>query len=147
MQIRSAEEIIAEIKISYDQNPMGWKMLRGRDRMGHYDTYISNQKSLWQMKTEFKNPYQPVGVGKKIMDNHLEEIDLLMEVGSALPFSEIYPQQKSHPIFAMGIGKYSPKATNKLKDIISSKQKELERDLTESLDRFLHREGIYKDYL
>ncbi|UCG70702.1 MAG: hypothetical protein JSV09_06720 [Thermoplasmata archaeon] len=147
MQIKTAEEIIAEIKISFDQNPLGWKMLRGRDRAGHYDTYILNQKSLWQLKTEFKSPYQPKGVGAKIMDNPFEEIDLLMEVGSALPFSEIYPQQKSHPIFAMGIGRYSPSASEKLKGLISTKQEDLERNLSESLDKFLHREGICKDYL
>ncbi|MEE9150870.1 MAG: hypothetical protein V3U20_03450 [Thermoplasmata archaeon] len=146
MQIKSAEEIIAEIKVSYDQEPLGWKMLRGRDRAGHYDTYITNRKSLWQLKTEFKTPNQPVGVGMKIMDKPYEEIDVLMEKGSALPFGEIYPQRKSQPIFAMGIGRYSPQATKELKGIISSKQDELEKSLSESLDRFLHREGICKDY-
>lgn len=146
MQIKSVEEIIAEIKVSYDQNPLGWKMLRGRDRAGHYDTYIANRKSLWQMKTEFKNPYHPIGVGTKIIGKPDEEMDFLMEKGEALPFSEIYPQRKSHPIFALGIGRYSPKATNELKSIISSKQGELERNLSENLDKFLHREGICKDY-
>ncbi len=146
MQIKSVEEIIAEIKVSYDQNPLGWKMLRGRDRAGHYDTYITNRRSLWQMKTEFKNPYQPIGVGTRIMEKPDEELDFLMEKGNALPFSEIYPQRKSHPIFALGIGRYSPKATNELKGIISSKQEDLERNLSENLDKFLHREGICKDY-
>ena len=147
MQIKSVEEIIAEIKECYDQEPFGWKMLRGRDRAGHYDTYIMNRKSLWQLKTEFKSPHQPVGVGIKIMDNPHKEIDLLMEEGSALPFGEIYQQRKSHPIFALGIGRYSPKATKELKGIVSSKQEELERNLSENLNKFLHREGICKDYL
>ncbi len=147
MQIKAVEEIIADIKKCYDQEPAGWKMLRGRDRAGHYDTYILNQKSLWQLKTEFKNPYQPAGVGIKIMDEPDDTIDMLMREGEPLPFSEIYPQRKSHPIFAVGIGRYSPKAANELKGIISSKQDELERNLSESLDIFLHREGLCKDYL
>jgi len=147
MQIKSVEEIIAEIKYCYDQNPLGWKMLRGRDRMGHYDTYIMNSKSLWQMKTEFKNPYQPKGVGIKIMDNPDKEINFLMEKGDALPFSEIYQLQSHHPIFALGVGRYSQKASDKLKGIISSKQEELEKNLSESLNKFLHKEGICKDYL
>ena len=147
MQIKTVEEIIFEIKERFDQEPLGWKMLRGRDRSGHYDTYIMNKENLWQLKTEFKNPYQPVGVGIKIADNPNEEIDFLMKVGDALPFGEIYPQRKSHPIFAVGVGRYSPKATSELKSIISSKHDELERNLSESLDKFLHREGLCKDYL
>jgi hypothetical protein len=147
MEIKSVERIIAEIKECYDQEPLGWRMLRGRDTAGHYDTYIMNKKSLWQLKTEFKNPYQPAGVGIKIPDNPNEEMEVLMKEGDALPFSEIYPQRRSHPIFAMGIGRYSPKATTKLKTIISSKHEELERNLSESLDRFLHREGLLKEYL
>ena len=147
MEIKSVERIIAEIKERYDQEPVGWKLLRGRDTAGHYDTYIMNNKSLWQLKTEFKSPYQPAGVGIKILDNPDEEMDILMREGDILPFSEIYPQRKSHPIFAMGIGRYSPKATNKLKSIISSKNEELERNLSKSLNKFLHREGLLKEYL
>jgi hypothetical protein len=147
MQIKTVEEIIAEIKVQYDQNPMGWKMLRGRDRAGHYDTYIMNRNNLWQMKTEFKNPYQPTGIGAKIKDPPKNEIEILMQEGDVLPFGEIYPQHKSHPIFAMGVGRYSPNATIKLKTLISSKHEELEKNLSDNLDRFLHREGICKDYL
>lgn len=147
MQIKSVEEIIADIKVAYDQDPTGWKMLRGRDRKGHYDTYVMNQKSLWQLKTEFKNPHQPAGIGSKIMDDPDEGIDFLMAKGEFLPFSEIYPQGRGVPIFAMGIGRYSPKATNRLKSIISTKQYDLEKKLSDSLDKFLHREGLCKDYI
>lgn len=147
MEIRPVEEIIAEVKLNFDRDPMNWKMLRGRDRLGHYDTYIMNKKSLWQLKTEFKNPYQPTGVGTKIMDNPTEEIEFLMEKGEALPFSEIYPQPMSNPIFAMGIGRFSPPAADTLKGIISSKQDELEKNLSVGLDKLLHREGLCKDYL
>ncbi len=147
MEIRSVEEIIAEIKLKYDSNPYNWKMLRGRDRAGHYDTYVMNEKTLWQMKTEFRNPYQPTGVGVRVKDPPIEEVEFLMEKGAALPFSEVYPQTQSNPIFAMGVGRFSPPAANTLKGIISSRQEELEKNLSESLDKLLHREGICKDYL
>ncbi len=146
MDIKSVEEIIADIKVCYDQDPLGWKMLRGRDNKGHYNTYIANKKSLWQMKTEFKSPYQPKGVGIKILDKPDSEIEILMEEGDALPFGEIYQQGKTNPIFAMGIGRYSKAAANELKSIISSKNDELERNLSLSLEKLLHREGICKDY-
>lgn len=147
MDIRPVEEIISEIRESYEREPLGWKLLRGRDNLGHTDTYIMHKKALWQMKCEFKSPFQPKGVGIRIQDKPSNEIEFLMEHGSALPFGEIYPQGDSLPILAMGIGRYSPKAASELKGLISSKQENLERNLTESLNRLLHREGIYKEYL
>ena len=146
MQIKSVEEIIAEIKLCYDRDPLGWRMLRGRDNKGHYNTYITNRDNLWQMKTEFKNPYEPKGVGIKIIDQIDPEIEMLMQEGDALPFGEIYKQGKSNTIFAMGIGRYSKPAANELKSIISSKNEDLEHNLSLSLDKLLHREGICKDY-
>jgi hypothetical protein len=147
MEIRPVEEIIAEIKVQYDQDQLGWRFLRGRDSRGHYDTYLMNRDSLWQMKTEFKNPYSPMGVGLKVKKRPDKEIEFLMEEGEALVFGEFYKQQKSLPIITTGIGRYSHKATRELKGIISEKQESLERDLTESLNKLLHREGIYKEYL
>ncbi|UCF08699.1 MAG: hypothetical protein JSW28_03140 [Thermoplasmata archaeon] len=146
MEIKPVEEIIAEIKAVYDNNPLGWRMLRGRDTRGHYDTYIMNQNCLWQLKTEFANPYRPKGVGLRIMDKPSEEIEMLMEIGDALPFSEIYPQRKSHPIFTLGVGRYSPKAADEVKGIISSRQAELEHQLSDSLKKLLHREGMCQEY-
>jgi hypothetical protein len=147
MEIKPVEELIAEIKLHYDRDPLGWKFLRGRDQRGHYDTYIMNKKNLWQMKTEFKNPYSPKGVGLKVLDRPSGEIEFLMEEGEALVFGEFYKQQKDLPIITTGIGRYSPRASRELKGIISTKQNELERTLSESLDRVLHREGICREYL
>jgi hypothetical protein len=147
MDIRPVEEIISEIRECYERDPLGWKMLRGKDRMGHTDTYIMHKKALWQMKCEFKSPIQPKGVGTRIEEKPINEMEFLMEHGSALPFGEIYNQEDRLPILTMGIGRYSPRAANELKGLISSKQENLERDLSESLNRLLHREGIYKEYL
>ncbi len=147
MDIRPVEEIIFEIKMQYDLDPLGWKFLRGRDKWGHYDTYLMNKNSLWQTKTEFKNPYSPKGVGLKVLDKPNREIELLMEGGEAMVFGELYNPKKDFPIITTGIGRYSHQATKELKGIISNKQESLERDLTESLNKLLHREGIYKEYL
>ncbi len=147
MDIRPVEDIIAEIKVQYDQDPYGWRFLRGRDSRGHYDTYLMNKNSLWQTKTEFKNPYSPKGVGLKVMDGPDKKIEFLMEEGEALVFGELYNPKKDFPIITTGIGRYSHQATMELKGIISNKQESLERDLTESLNKLLHREGIYKEYL
>ena len=146
MTIKPVEEIIREIKEHYDKEPKGWRVLRGKDPRGHYDTYISSSKFLWQMKTELKNPYQPVGMGTMVSDTS-KKIKRIMDTGDPLPFAEIYPQSKDIAIIAMGIGKYSPESTDMLREIISSKQRELESDLTTSLNKLLHREGLYMGYI
>jgi hypothetical protein len=147
MEIKPIEEIIANIRESYDKEPLGWRLLRGRDSLGHYDTYISNKDTLWLMKAEYKSPFEPKGVGIKVQEKPHEEIELLMQKGSPLPFGEMYQQKNNFPIFTMGVGRYSPSSTKELKGIISSKQENLERELAGSLDKLLHKEGICKEYI
>ena len=147
MTIKPVEEIIREIKEHYDEESKGWRVLRGKDQRGHYNTYISSPEFLWQMKTELKNPYQPVGVGKMVTEDVSKKIKRIMDTGEPLPFAEIYPQPKDASIIAMGIGNYSPKSTDMLREIISSKQRNLESDLASSLNKLLHREGLYMGYV
>ena len=64
--MKTVEQIMFEIKKKYDKKPENWRVLRGRDKRGHYDTYILGCDSLWYMKTEWKTPYQPIGVRRKI---------------------------------------------------------------------------------
>ncbi|MFA5771142.1 MAG: hypothetical protein WC974_00200 [Thermoplasmata archaeon] len=134
-----------EIKREYDKNAENWRILRGRDDRGHYDTFVFGNEKLWHMKTEWKTPYQPVGVGKKIEDfsNKVEKI--LTERGEYFPFGEIYPQAKDSAIIAIGIGRYSPSSTKELKHIISG-QEDLERKLKEELNRLLREEELMKEY-
>lgn len=146
MYIKSVNEIIAEIKKEYDEDPRNWRVLRGKDSKGHYDTYISGPKSLWQMKTEWKTPYRPVGVGVKVMGESNEIVKFIMDKGEYFPFGEIYPQIKNSAIIAVGFGKYSQKSTNQLKSVISSKQEKLEKELNKSLDRLLEKEGLFKEF-
>ncbi|MFC1786467.1 hypothetical protein ACFLY8_00305, partial [Halobacteriota archaeon] len=90
---------------------------------------------------------QPVGVGKMVTEDVSKKIKRIMDAGDPLPFAEIYPQKKDTSIIAMGIGNYSPKSTDMLRETISSKQKNLELDLTSSLNKLLHREGLYMGYV
>lgn len=147
MSIKPVEEIIKEVKYYFDKDPEGWRVLRGRDSKGHYDTYIAQgTKRLWQMKTEFKTPYRHVGVGALVARNIDEEISRIMDKGSTLPIGEIYPQ-KDYAIITLGLAKYSPESTVSLKGILSSNQEKLERSLSENLNKLLHREGMLKEYL
>ncbi|NYT00749.1 MAG: hypothetical protein GKB99_03370 [Methanocellales archaeon] len=147
MTIKPVEEIIGEIKEHYDEDPKGWRILRGRDQRGHYDTYISSPSFLWHMKTELKNPYQPVGVGYMVTEEVSKKIKIIMDAGDPLPFAEIYKQKNDNSIIAIGIGNYSPKSMDMLRETISSKQRNLESELISSLNKLLNREGLYMGYI
>lgn len=146
MQIKNIDEIIRDIKKEFDKEKEGWEVLRGRDKRGHYDTYVLGPDSLYQMKTELKNPYQPIGVGSKIMKSPDEDIKLKFK-GKTFPFSEIYPHKEKAAIIAMGIGKYSPSSSKNLKNIISSQQEKLDVKLNRELNKLLDKEGMFKEYL
>ena len=147
MRIKSVEEIMLEIKLKFDEDPYEWRILRGRDKNGHYDTYIAkSDKELWHMKTEWKNPYTPLGVGAKVARRIDDEIDSVLNTGETLPISEIYPQRENF-IIASGLGKYSPSSTAKIKGIISDKHDKLETNLNKQLKELLDREGFYQSYI
>jgi hypothetical protein len=145
MGVKPAERIMEEIKKVYDRNQNDWKVLRARDKLGHYDTYISHKGYLWQLKTEFKAPYQPIGVGSRISRRIDDEIESILSKGDVMAFGEIY-RSLDRAIIALGLGHSSQKAANQMKKIISSKQENLERELTSSLRKLLHKEGICKEY-
>lgn len=146
MQIKNIEEIIREIKKEYDKDKEGWEVLRGRDSRGHYDTYILGPNSLYQMKTELKNPYKPIGVGSKILKSPDEEIRKNFK-GKPFPFSELYQHKEKATIIALGIGKYSQSSSKKLKNIISTQQEKLDAKLNKELQKLLDKEGMFKEYL
>lgn len=144
--MKTVEQIMFEIKKKYDKKPENWGVLRGRDKRGHYDTYVSGADSLWHMKTEWKTPYQPIGVGRKIDDFPEKVRHIVEEEGEYFPIGEIYPQAKNSALIAIGIGKYSPIATNSLKRIISG-QDVLEEKMNRELKKLLKKEEMMKEYI
>lgn len=144
--MKTVEQIMFEIKKKYDKKPENWSILRGRDKRGHYDTYILGAEVLWHMKTEWKTPYQPIGVGRKINDFPEKVRHIVEEEGEYFPIGEIYPQAKNSALIAIGIGKYSPIATNSLKRIISG-QDVLEEKMNRELKKLLKKEEMMKEYI
>lgn len=146
MLIKSVDEIIQEVKARYDKEPTGWRVLKGIDTKGHHDTFISQgEKHFWQLKTEFRNPYEVMGVGAKLELGLDDEIRRVLDRGKPRFFGEIY-KPKQNPILAFGIGNYSDNSTSELKNILSSRQEELEKKLNKNLDKLLHREGMFKEF-
>ena len=144
--MKTVEQIMFEIKKKYDKKPSDWRVLRGRDKRGHYDTYVLGSDSLWHMKTEWKTPYQPIGVGRKIDDFPEKARHIIEEGGEYFPIGEIYPQPKDATLIAIGIGRYSPKSTSNLKRIISG-QDALEGKMNKGLKKLLKKEEMMKEYV
>ncbi|MDI6855710.1 MAG: hypothetical protein QMD21_02865 [Candidatus Thermoplasmatota archaeon] len=143
--VENVNKIMRKIKEEYDRSPENWRVLRGRDKKGHYDTFVLGNDKLWHLKTEWKTPYLPVGVGERILEFSDKVEKIITEKGEYFPIGEIYPQAKSEAIIAIGIGKYSPKATKELKEIIRG-QEALENKLSNQLNKLLKKEELLKEY-
>jgi hypothetical protein len=143
--VKNVNKIMREIKEEYDKNTENWRVLRGKDKRGHYDTFVYGSDKLWHLKTEWKTPYAPVGVGERIEEFSDKVEKIITQKGEYFPIGEIYPQAKNEAIIAIGIGKYSPKATKELKDVIRG-QSALENKLSMQLNKLLKREQLLKEY-
>lgn len=148
LKVKTINEIIREIKQEYDLSDTSWRVLRGRDENRHLDTFISNEKSLWHLKTEMRNPYEPMGVGVKLDDVHMDLVRVVMSQGELFPFQELYSQRDINgpPIVALGLGMQSQNSVDKVKCLVSDKQKDVDTMLTSSLEKLLKREGMFKEF-
>ena len=87
---------MSEIKTEYDKDPYNWRILRGKDSRQHINTFIAQDtKKLWQIKTELKNPIQPIGFGGLVKRNLNDEIGEIMSRGTDLPIHEVYPNNEN----------------------------------------------------
>jgi hypothetical protein len=136
-----------EMRKAYRRDPRKreWRMLGGRDSRGHHDLFFYGPGTgLWQLKVEAKNPFEFFGVGARLVGPKLDErIKNIIEDGKPVPFGlmSVYPSRKDHVIIAAGIGKYS-ESTERLRDLLSGKQRELDFKLRRELERLCRREGL-----
>jgi hypothetical protein len=161
MNVASAEELMREIKKRYDRKPEGWRILLARDSRGHYDLFVFQGPEAWQIKTEMISPHSSVGYGvrlgrtkeivgravphyglRPVSERQLIEVMKGIEEGSShRVFEEIL---KTKPVPSNRIGDagvmtgpmmYSPKPLG----FISEKQRELDLELSKSLDKLLYK--------
>lgn len=151
MTVKKLSELIAEIKSDFDKDPNNWRVLRGKDTNLHHNTFIAHaDKKLWQLKTEWKNPYTPLGVGTCVKRNLNDEIQQLFEQGTDIPISEIYPN-KDNFIIALGLGKYSQSSTNQLGELLSQDVpgygKKIVKEFNLEMQKILRKEQLFNHYL
>lgn len=149
--MKNLPDLMSEIKREYDKDPYNWRVLRGKDPSNHTNTFISHEdKRLWQIKTELKNPVTPIGFGQCVKRNLNDEISELMNTGTDLPIHEIYPG-KENLIIALGLGKYSKNSTNKIRDIllqdIPDYHKRIELEINSEFQKLLKKEQLFNHYI
>lgn len=170
---RPVADLMAQMAYEFQQQDSGWKLLRGRDRAGHTDTFIQGPFALYQMKTEPRNPYQQVGVGLRFPNprteglpgnrspNRAQErlftprtLETLFN-GEPFPFQEIYPRLLHDPeaetlsleaVVSAGIGARSQPGVDRLRHLISAQQDNLQARLDRELNRLTRRHDMFKEF-
>lgn len=148
MSVKSIDEIMSELKRRYDesQHKELWRVLTGRNSKDNYDTFITTDKNLWQIKSEFIGPGQAVGVGSNVRRID-DEIRKVVNQGTPVPFGMLVPQTRQIAIILSGIQNYSSESVDKLaRHHVSDEQPELEEKLNEELEKLMQNSGLKKEY-
>jgi len=150
-KIKPLPELMSEVKQEYDKDPTNWRILRGKDENNHLITFIAHaDKKLWQLKTEWKTPVRPIGIGKCVKRKLDDEIQGLLNTGTNLPIHEIYPN-KENLIIALGFGKYSQNSINQLKELlkqdIPNYTSDIENKLNSEFKQLLKKEQLFNHYI
>ncbi len=143
--IKSLAEIMEEMFRHYRRSPSGWRMLSSRDEWGHHDFFFCNPKvGLWQVKGEFRTPYEFVGAGAKVIAGRVDDrIRELMRQGSPMPFGMFspHPKRMDSVIIAAGIGQYL-EAHPRMEEFLSEKQRMLDSELRAKLEKLCRDLGM-----
>ena len=169
--INSLDAVMAEILKLYDKNPLGWKILIGRDDAGYGSILIQTPEGLWEIKVDSLWKPNPIGLGAKI-----DKVGALEQIVGESPHFGFRPVPKDYikmlkealenhkPIddIIKSILSQKPAAINTLRNsgvlsgpviyrpeipFISDKQVELDVLLRRNLNTMLNRKGIGGMYI
>lgn len=148
MAVQSISTLVGDLKEKYDKskNKSSWRVLQGMDR-DYNNTFIADDKNLWQIKSEEVTTGEMFAVGLRIsrMDEDLEKI---MKQGSPVPFGNVTPQRNKPSIVMAGIQTYSSDSSSLLcKELLSSKQAELENKLKGQVEKMKDDPAFRKKYV
>lgn len=154
-------EIKNRIAREYNNNPQGWQVHTAKDERGHIDTIFLHSDDIFILKEELVNPYKTIGVGlhekldvkvKHILApsfglrpldfNTLQTLSTLDEreaqnsiLNEVLTKNPVSFGNINAPAVIHGPITHS----NKMLNIMGSKQKDIDHQLKEELDRLLER--------
>ncbi len=147
MAIKSISNLMGDLKESYDKSrdKTRWRVLQGMDRE-YYDTFITGNNNLWQIKSEEVGSGEFMAVGTKVARSD-EELEKIVKTGSPVPFGTVTPMNKKLSIVMAGMQIYSSESSNLLcKEYLSNKQASLEQKLKSQVDRMMDEPAFRKKY-
>jgi hypothetical protein len=170
LKIKSRHEILNDIILQAKKHPLGWVAVFGRDeRLLSDDYYIINPSvGVYIVKEYQKNPYELRGIGGKIISRNInDEIEevihkkrgefgiiqgniqkILRSLAAGIQPRTIFEaalrggEDMGLRIPVKGSASISKESFNKLRELVSSKQKKI--DL--KFERMLMDAGIYRSY-
>ncbi len=152
-EIKSAKQTRLEILKLYEEDPEGWHILLGKDKKGYLNTSIIHREDFWLIKEEVINPFETVGYalkttlendklpflkeitfGLRPVQGKFEDAETLLK--NILEKKPLPPSQIITPYVAEGPYIFS-------EHLIAPSQIELEKRLTDELDRLVERRYSY----
>ncbi len=163
-RIKDAEEIRKEISAKYNKDPKRWQVFISRDHKGFYGLIVIKGDEMWLIKEEVISPYKTVGLGAK---DRMEDPSLLADISpfqfGLRPLSQDRMEEimelvdKGGPIDGLmaKIMRCEPKPIRAIKtpivlqgpvihlpkssEILSERQRRLDAELREGLEKLLYR--------
>nr|MDO8108963.1 hypothetical protein [Candidatus Sigynarchaeota archaeon] len=138
MDIEPIDSQFRKIKRKFDEDPKDWHVLSDVDARGNKDLFINQHADLWQIKTKPLSPF--TGIAKSCHVRNLDE-DIQREIhargfeGDKFLFSLIVPQQRDEALIATGIESFTNSKSQKLKEMMNDKNKNMEKDLADDVEK------------
>ncbi|MHA1369169.1 MAG: hypothetical protein ACTSWN_15615 [Promethearchaeota archaeon] len=151
MKIEPIDEIMKKVKSKFDKDSSDWRILSDIDPFGNKDLFISQRENLWQIKTKPLNPTSGIAKGcfvRNLDDEIQAELEKKGLAGNKYIFSMLVPiHSEKNAIIASGIESFSRNHSKKLKEMLDEKNKNLQRDLTRSVEKTFEREHLQRKNL
>ena len=143
VNIEPVDAQFRKIKKRFDEDPTGWRVLTDVDPRGNKDMFISQRDELWQIKSK---PLSPVaGIARSChvrnLDDEIQhEINIRGIEGDKYVFSMLVPQpERKEVLVASGVESFARSKSWKLKAMLQGKNGDVERELTEGVEKEFER--------
>ena len=138
VKIEPIDAQFRKIKKKFESDPKDWRVLSDIDPKGNKDLFINQRDELWQIKTKPLSPVTGIASSchvRNLDDEIQEEINTRGIEGNKFLFSMVVPQKDESAILASGVESFAKARTKRLKEMISEKEKNIEKELTEDVEQ------------
>ena len=135
--IKTLEEMIAEIKKEYDKDKTNWRIISSGNSLG-LDSFICQHDRAWQLKMDFVKPFEVIGLGSKITSLDEKIQTKVRQSGMPFLFEMLVPQPKDQWVVARGLSTHIDRPNlATLKKAITEEQGPIDLELRKELNRII----------